>query len=538
MTTSDGRLDLDDLGRVIDGADSLDDAYDNDPDVLEGAQGLTLRERLDDAGVTPWLRRHRAALASVAVVAVAVGALAWVRHDPRPPDDGLAHVGIAEGITDGQFGQLVGVAPGVLSATYTLVRQRPGDDVAIVGFIGPGIRAASAAPVDTAAKDDARADFSVTAVLGCQDPKAVGASEDDYRLLVRRTDSYGRTVQTAEPLPSSPQARWDFQVGSECLRQSTVEWLTLDDVRVSADPRALTLSLALKVTNRMGVDVELSVQSYPGGSVRAEPMTAALPSGASTSFTVVERIQDCGGPTLDWVVRPENEQFGYSENDRGVSAQLVASGINPNAAMTQHAFTWSNAVRDRVHSLLTSMCATRPSYRTRVVSSTLAPSQVQQDAIAAMGGDTGTKVLRTVLDVTTTADRVATRPVELPEDTGNGGVVTISVDDATVTPTSGNGGVSVGSSAVGPGAVSPGVGHVGATAGHAVVAVDWTMSCSSVFAPPTVRLLLTRQGQTWPQFITLADPVVAKAVLRVCPQVSPVDLLNNGWPEGSVPSGG
>jgi hypothetical protein len=191
-----------------------------------------------------------------------------------------------------------------------------------------------------------------------------------------------------------------------------------------------------------------------------------------------------------------------------------------------------------VHSLLTSMCATRPSYRTRVVSSTLAPSQVQQDAIAAMGGDTGTKVLRTVLDVTTTADRVATRPVELPEDTGNGGVVTISVDDATVTPTSGNGGVSVGSSAVGPGAVSPGVGHVGATAGHAVVAVDWTMSCSSVFAPPTVRLLLTRQGQTWPQFITLADPVVAKAVLRVCPQVSPVDLLNNGWPEGSVPSGG
>jgi hypothetical protein len=534
MTTSDGRLDLDELGRVIDGADTLDDAYDNVPDVLEGAQGLTLRERLDDAGVTPWLRRHRAALASVAVVGVAVGALAWVRHDPRPPDDGLAHVGIAEGVTDGQFGQLVGVAPGVVTATYTLVNQRPGDDVAIVGFTGPGIRASSAARVDSPTKDDARADFAVTAVLGCQDPKAIGASEDEFRLLVRRTDSYGRTVQTAEPLPSSPQARWDFQVGSECLRQSTLEWLTLDGVGVSADPRALTLSVVLKVTNRMGVDVDLSVQSYPGGSVRPEPMTAALPTGRSTSFTVVERIQDCGGPVLDWVVRPENEQFGYSENDRGVSVQLLASGINPNAALAQRAFTWSNAVRDRVHSLLAGMCATRPWYRTRVVSSSLAPYQVQQDAVSAMGGDTGTKVLRTVLDVTTTADHVATRPVELPEDFGNGGVVTISVDDATVSSTGGKGGVSAGSGAGSPGAVGPSVGHVAAAAGHAVVVVDWTMSCSSVFAPATVRLLLTRKGQTWPQFISLADPVVAKAVLRVCPQVSSIDLLNNGWPEGSV----
>ena len=54
--SSDGRLDLDDLGHVIEQASSLDDVVGTDD------PRPTLRERLESRGALPWVRRHRLAL--------------------------------------------------------------------------------------------------------------------------------------------------------------------------------------------------------------------------------------------------------------------------------------------------------------------------------------------------------------------------------------------------------------------------------------------------------------------------------------------
>ena len=66
--SADGRLDLDELGEVIDRASTLDDPARTE--VIDDGKGGPGLERLEDAGVAPWVRRHRVAVASVTAVAV------------------------------------------------------------------------------------------------------------------------------------------------------------------------------------------------------------------------------------------------------------------------------------------------------------------------------------------------------------------------------------------------------------------------------------------------------------------------------------
>ena len=75
----DGHLDLDDL----DLATSLDVVGDDEPRL-----GELIAARLESAGVTPWLRRHRVVLAatsSVVVLALVAGGVVWLRRPRRSP---------------------------------------------------------------------------------------------------------------------------------------------------------------------------------------------------------------------------------------------------------------------------------------------------------------------------------------------------------------------------------------------------------------------------------------------------------------------
>ena len=84
--TGDGRLDLDDLGEVIDAAATVD--ADVRTEVLDDGRGTSWGDRLEDAGITPWLRRHRVAvaLATAVCVVAGAGATAYVRWAPPPFD--------------------------------------------------------------------------------------------------------------------------------------------------------------------------------------------------------------------------------------------------------------------------------------------------------------------------------------------------------------------------------------------------------------------------------------------------------------------
>ena len=82
----DGRLELDELGTVIDHASSLDSPTRDD--VLEGNDAVTWGERLESAGMRRWLRRHRVALAATTAVVVVAGVAEGLPAS-RPPDQDM-----------------------------------------------------------------------------------------------------------------------------------------------------------------------------------------------------------------------------------------------------------------------------------------------------------------------------------------------------------------------------------------------------------------------------------------------------------------
>jgi hypothetical protein len=211
--SGDGRLDLDDLGEVIDGATTLDE-------VVGEEHPTTWGERLESAGVTPWVRRHRVVVAGVAAAVVAVGAVAWVRTT-RPPDDGLAHGGRRLIVDTAQ--SIEGSSP--IRGQHTPC-QRPDETLLLLGITIGRPRSTGGR-----AMQDSRTGRTPPQSCFCRmrRPRVCGHPDDTPE--GRRTDAYGRTVDTSEPLPlgsrgggTSPSAatacgRWPVGVHVDHARE-------------------------------------------------------------------------------------------------------------------------------------------------------------------------------------------------------------------------------------------------------------------------------------------------------------------------------
>jgi hypothetical protein len=70
------------------------------------------------------------------------------------------------------------------------------------------------------------------------------------------------------------------------------------------------------------------------------------------------------------------------------------------------------------------------------------------------------------------------------------------------------------------------------THGRVVVSVDWAAQCSSVVGPPTVWLVVTEGGTTYPYRADLGQTALARAYSAACPGAVPSDLKQFGWPTG------
>lgn len=179
MATSggDGRLELDELGAVLDDATSLPQG-----ETLEDPHDSpSLRERLEDAGVLPWIRRHRVitgAVAGTAALAMAVIAFrAWTAPPPLDLDITATVVDATGALRGG------GAAGEVLTGTYSVTGTRPGETVEVISVSGPGLRTGTAIPaaLPVGGPDP---DFDVSAVIDCDDPLVLEARDDQYSLWV------------------------------------------------------------------------------------------------------------------------------------------------------------------------------------------------------------------------------------------------------------------------------------------------------------------------------------------------------------------
>ncbi|HET7901452.1 MAG TPA: hypothetical protein VFL59_09710 [Candidatus Nanopelagicales bacterium] len=505
--THDGRLDLDDLGEVIDGASALDEVIGTEH------QGPTFSERLDDWGVTPFLRRHRVPIASVVVVALAVAGLVWARRDTRPPDDGSVRATVTDSASQSGIDNSV---PGVFSTIYTVVRQQVGDDVELLGIDGPGIRASS---VGTAVKDEAdatRTSTPVLAVPGCEDPRALTATEDQYRLRVRRTDPFGRTVEADVPMPLGSQVRWDITIGGYCLQTLAARQVTATSVGVRALPSRAAVELDIGVRSTLGPDIAIDVQGYSGMRVRPDSTSVVVPGGGTARLRVTESVEDCSYPHIDTQLMAPDGQSGYGVTDRGLD--LFARPVSPDSTDETSAtiqLKWSAATGREVAAALASVCTGMPAYTMRVVSSGPAPAAVV-DAARSRFGDPSATVVRSVVEVRTRADRVGAGDILSDADLAQGNEPNVTVMDVST-------GRVVSARDGAPATLLRPVGGV------VRLAVDWPLTCAGGVTPPSAKILLGQGARTWQAWLALDDRVLAEGVLRACPTMLPTDLANYGW---------
>ncbi|MFC6239488.1 hypothetical protein [Longivirga aurantiaca] len=477
----DGRLDLDDLGSVIEGASSVD----RPSDVVGDDAGSAWKERLDDAGITPWLRRHRVVvgIATVAVVALGVGTTAWLGAQPPPRRD--ATVDLAAATVDEANGPYLSVLePDLAVAAYLATTDDPTVSVRVDALEGPGIRASSVGAPQGGGNPDAAV---VRAVIGCTDD-AIRATTRDFHLRVTTTDAWGRERSGMADLPSTDFG-WAEYVRQTCWQQAVAGSVRLGDVRTRIDVGAAAVALQMDVVSTMPFDALLRIDGAELDRLRI-PWTgdlSGLVAGGTKAVDARLEVTDCAPGTPDvprtWVPDSLGAGTAYSETD-GI-AVVVATADQLAGAQVPLRFTQAQSAV--IRRALAAICADTPAV---TLSDLRVVRRVADPAF-------GTTSLTMTAGVTVTDDR--TMKVGVSQDPSFGTPAPGQIPWATLPP------------------------------GGGTATVTWTFECTVNPAPPSVVIRFVDGLRPTPLTVPLDQETVAPWVSDACPLLTPDTLVELGW---------
>lgn len=476
----DGRLDLDDLGSVIERASSIDEPA----DVVGEEPRRTWGERLEAAGISPWVRRHRIALAAgtAAVVVVGVGATAWLRAQPPPWH--AADVSVIAATLDTDYG--VSLRPfddGTAVGAYLATTPDAGTTVRILGVEGPGIRASSVgAPLPTGNQMAA----VVRAVLGCND-ETLTAAPTDYRIRVAATDAWGRTSTVFAPVPSDGWS-WREVASQTCWRQSAAARVEIGRLRMDVDDGAGALNLRFDVRSTLPGPVVATLDSFNAETVIVPTNEGrSLTSGEQSTVTGKLEVLDCsaGVPPLPGVAVPDSPTSQMSSRMvQGIGMQVFSPDQQTWALVP---IEFSRQMAAEVRRGLASVCSGTPEVG-------VAAEQVVrpvEDSAA------NTVSLTMVVDVQLPGDRMA--KVGIMQD-GILGYPDQSLAAWSLAPRGG--------------------GRTEAT---------WTFTCDSVPMPPSLDVRFVDGVRPTPVRVPLDQEVLAPWVSDACPDMTADRLVESGW---------
>lgn len=488
-TGGDGRLDLDELGSVIGEAGRADST-----ETLEDGVGRpSVSERLEDAGVLPWLRAHRPLVASLAVAAcVGLVALAVHQANQPPPFDprvvaAVEPVPVPERIIETAGGSWIADSDLVL-ARAVVSGVPTGDTVAVSGIVGPGLGASRGTAIRAASDgaEPAAVVWSAAATIDCASPRALSAEPEDFELALTRTDRWGRTSRSTVPLPDV-SAAWADQVRRTCWTRAVRDGVTVGDLTARTDLARGTVTLGLVLANSAPLDLVAGSQpqQQDDRGVRVgQSFRVGLAAGLGAQTEVLMSVTSCADVAPPLVGVPQS-----AEPAGGAVALLP--GIPLYVASPDRRFTTEvplvldAAQLDLVQRALDSVCAGAPEVDVRPVGAPV---------VQALGGPSDERQMRISLDVGLSSGRVTEVEVQ-----GDAGLPTVF--SARTVPS-------------GPGPVE----------------VVWRYACANTPAPPSVSVTTTDGSRTWPWRGLLDDEVIARAVLRGCSVQTAEALAGAGWP--------
>jgi hypothetical protein len=491
----DGRLDLDDLGRVLD-QDSHDPA-----ELLGEESPTTWGERLDDLGVRPWLRRHRVAITTAAACVAVVIAASVVGVRSRPPDlDPTLHVRLSDitptSVPDSDVGggrsidgpQITDIG-GVQRAAYAL-RPESSDDTAhyaVVGLVGPGVRASSArAHAPLPARPFAG---DVDVVLDCNDPDALAPPPHSYRALVTRTDSYGRTVTASMAVPDESE-NWPVYVAAFCMQSRAMTDLTVTGVSATSDVSAHSVLVEAAVHSSIERDLVLTVFDIGlPEPLQATSLSRAIDASGDALVRILLSVNDCTTPRIGQLGVPTSSGDG-GQSVPGLYLVVSAPDRDPSSGVTG-ILRWTGPQQRRIDLALAAVCRGAPSVRTTLSAvHASAPSAGPAQATAAI-----------TLAIATSGQRVAVSPSVFPYDQAPTSQIT--------------------------------TGSAGVNGGVALVTVGWRGLCDHDYVePPTVVVHVTTDHGTFPYLARIASFQLARIIPLQCPSITADQLTSFGWDPG------
>ena len=319
--TDEGRLDLDEDGRLIEGDRTVDLVDLADPSAVEELAPARVRPWLAEH-VAPWARRHRRPLAvTAAIAAIALAGATWV--STRPPYVApTVDLVLGDAPVDGNDLGGPAISPdGVLSVAYTARAASAGDSVEVLGIVGPGLVGSSGNATITSTESGR---VELQAQVECRDPAiAATTAPSSYGLSVRRTAADGDVLETLVPFGTST-SELDLAVAGHCLAERAASDLVVEPGLLDARPGVPTATLSFVVRNTGPVPLTVATERLPTNAIEVDlSPTVSVPSGGAASITTRVLVHDCSAvPALPALGGLPHPQSGADPSAPGVALQV------------------------------------------------------------------------------------------------------------------------------------------------------------------------------------------------------------------------
>jgi hypothetical protein len=289
--TDDGRLEIDEDGRVVDAAGSTAVLDLHDPDATEELRPNRVQSWMDSTAA-PFLHRHRVGLRwTAAVAAVLVATTAWWTSRPPyvPPTFDVA---LFNAVLDGASIGGPRIVDDRLDVAFVARGRTPDEVVTITGLAGPGLRASTISGAVVTYQEQQR--VQATASVDCTDPALVNALPTSYVLTATGgTDAEAGSVPLALP-GERPITSLNRAITDWCLAQLAPEALSISSVRAAAVPGTPLADLTVRVANLSPLPLTVRTTRSPGDSVEIDvSSTVAVDPGATAVLTTRALVHDC-----------------------------------------------------------------------------------------------------------------------------------------------------------------------------------------------------------------------------------------------------
>jgi hypothetical protein len=292
--SDDGRLELDEQGRVLDErADTtvLDLA---DPDATETFAPNHI-QRWVDSTASPYVARHRRGVRATVVVACVtlVGAAWWASRPPYVPP--TFDVAIADAVLDGNSIGGPEISPdGTLAVAFVARSRTQGETLQATGIAGPGLG------TSTAQGRPVTADVEQRVVLGaqvdCSDPGLVNAVPGSYRLTATGARAGGDPEAGTVPLglPGKEVTRLDQAITDWCLASLAPTAISVSDIEATTVPGTPLADISVRVVNTSPQPLAVHTERHSGTSIEIDRSPAVvIRPGETATLATRALLHDC-----------------------------------------------------------------------------------------------------------------------------------------------------------------------------------------------------------------------------------------------------